>query len=103
MTTTTTILRKGSCATSPIVQAFTAGLAMPRTLPAIAAAARILADGEWHRWTEVVGAMTDASDVVPVTASNRLHDLVAAGVLEREGRHPNRFLRLRAAEGRVAA
>lgn len=69
-------------------------LAGPRTRPALDAAEALLADNQWHPWTEVVGAMLTASDVKAITASNRLHNLVTLGVLERQGRHPKRELRM---------
>lgn len=66
----------------------------PRTRPAIGAAESFLADHNWHPWTAVVEAMLNASDLKPISASNRLHDLVRVGTLQRQGAHPNRELRL---------
>lgn len=64
------------------------------TRQAIEAAEAILGDGAWHPWTEVVDAMTAASNLQPKSASNRIHELVKAGNLERRGQHPNREVRL---------
>ena len=45
----------------------------------------ILADGEWHDWSDVVTEMLKVSDILPVTASNLLHTGVSAGMLHRKG------------------
>jgi len=58
-----------------------------RLAPAWNTALTHLEDGDWHDWTTLVAAMTDATDIQPVTASNLLHDGVRNGTFERQGEH----------------
>lgn len=65
-----------------------------RTRPAWTAALHVLADGHWHLWDDVTTAMAAASDILPKSCSNRIHDAVLAGYLIRKGRTHNRQIRL---------
>lgn len=64
-----------------------------RIVPAWDAAMRMLADGAWHLRGDVIQRMLNASDVVAKTCSNRLHEAIAAGVLEQRGEYPNQEVR----------
>lgn len=61
-----------------------------RLAPAWKAALTLLADGRWRPWREVADAMIEASDVLPVTCTNLLHQGVRHGVLQRRGQYDQR-------------
>ncbi|MFD7016062.1 hypothetical protein [Streptomyces sp. NPDC059928] len=69
-----------------------------RLTPAWNTALTTLADGAWHPWTDLVTAMTNASDIKPVSASNLLHDAVRHGTLQRQGEHRDRTRQIRLAQ-----
>jgi hypothetical protein len=53
-----------------------------------------LADGDWHRWEDAVWEMTSVSTLTAKSCSNRVHEAVGVGILQRTGHHPNRAVRL---------
>jgi hypothetical protein len=53
-----------------------------------------LADGQWHSWSDLVEAMVQASTLTAKSASNRVHEAVGVGILQRTGHHPHRAVRL---------
>lgn len=65
-----------------------------RTKPAWDKMLSVLADKEWHRWTDVVQEMLTVSDILPKSASNRIHDAVTLGLVRRVGQHPDRIVKL---------
>ncbi|MBT2508851.1 hypothetical protein J7I98_23780 [Streptomyces sp. ISL-98] len=69
-----------------------------RLAPAWNAALALLTGGAWQPWTDVVTAMTGASDIKAVTASNLLHDGVRNGTFDRQGDHRNATRRIRLAK-----
>lgn len=64
-----------------------------RLAPAWAAALKLLDDGRWHPWGDVLAVMLDASDLKPGTCSNLIYAGIREGVLDRHGRYSQRTRR----------
>lgn len=62
-----------------------------RLAPAWAAALELLADGKWHPWEEVMGALSEASDLQWQTCKGLIYGGVRSGVLEKRGTYNQRL------------
>ncbi|SRR6266536_1123169 len=58
-----------------------------RLAPAWNAAVRVLVDGKFHRWNDVVAEMLGGSEVMSSTAANLLYTGIRLGLLERRGEY----------------
>lgn len=58
-----------------------------RLAPAWSAAVRLLKDGEWHPWDEVVQAMLDASDLQKKTCAGVLYGAIRNGHVHKLGKY----------------
>jgi hypothetical protein len=60
----------------------------------VAAACRrigeLLADGDWHRWSDIVTPVAADHDLQPTTVKNLLRGMVKLGGIERRGRYQRR-------------
>lgn len=64
-----------------------------RLAPAWTAALRLLDDGDWHPWNEVLEVMLEASDLLPSTCKGLVYGGVRNGALEKKGTYVQRFKR----------
>lgn len=62
-----------------------------RLAPAWTAAMKLLDDGEWHPWEEVINALLDSSDLLPSTCKGLVYSGLREGVLEKRGQYNQRF------------
>lgn len=58
-----------------------------RLAPAWNAVRKLLADGRWHPWPEVVSAMLASSDLQRHTCNNLLYAGIKNGHLDRQGKY----------------
>lgn len=64
-----------------------------RLAPAWKAARRLVADGEWHDWQEVIDVMLKGSDLARKTCDGLLHKGIREGYLVRIGQYDQKAKR----------